>query len=297
VKLYLGFDIGGTSIKSILIDQVRTILYQGSLPTHDSDNPLQTLKTLSNETKIHVAKAKGQLAGVGIGCTGPIDIETGVIHNPYTLPGYEGINIRTLMEAEFGVPVMVDNDSNTAHVGESSKVNPSILNSIMITFGTGIGVSIRLGGKLFRLPGPFHPEIGHISVGVDGPDSCYCNKSRCFEHVMSGTAINRYAMDTYGLTPEEVLQNPNSKEYQVFVERMVTATTEAIITLSILFRPEVVFIGGGMHEFITRFVMDPVQKRLDTLLPVYGKTTLKETQMGPIVGCYGAAILASDLNG
>lgn len=296
MNLYLGFDIGGTSIKSILIDQERTIIYQGSIPTLGTEDPLHTLSILTTKAKTQIAATKGQLAGVGIGCTGPVDIETGVIHNPYTLPGYEGLNIRTLMETEFGVPVTIDNDSNAAHIGEASSMKSKVLNSIMITFGTGIGVSIRLGGKLFRIPGPFHPEIGHISVGVDSPSSCYCNKSRCFEHVMSGTAINRYAMDTYGFTPEEILQNPDSKEYQTFVERMVSATTEAIITLSILFRPEVVFIGGGMHEFIRCYVMAPVQERLDTLLPVYGKTILKETQMGPIVGCYGAAILASDQN-
>jgi predicted NBD/HSP70 family sugar kinase len=114
---------------------------------------------------------------------------------------------------------------------------------------------------------------------------------------MSGTAINRYAMKTYALTPEEVLNNPNSKSYRAFVERMVSATTEAIITLSILFRPEVVFIGGGMHEFISHYVMAPVQDRLDSLLPVYGKTLLKEAHMGPYVGCYGAAIQASDQDG
>lgn len=184
----------------------------------------------------------------------------------------------------------VDNDANTAHVGEVSRLAPAVSNSIMITFGTGIGVSIRMGGKLFRLPGAFHPEIGHISVGVDSPSSCYCGKSRCFENIMSGTAINLYAMDTYGLTPEEVLQNPDSNEYQAFVERMVSAMTDAIISLSILFRPEIIFIGGGMQEFIKNYVMTPVQDRLDSLLPVYGKTVLKETLMGPLVGCYGAAI-------
>jgi glucokinase len=196
------------------------------------------------------------------------------------------------MEKEFCVPVTVDNDANTAHVGEASRLTPTISNSIMITFGTGIGVSIRIAGKLFRLPGVFHPEVGHISVGVDSPSSCYCGKSRCFENIMSGTAINNYAMETYGLTPEEVLQNPENKESQAFVGRMVSATTEAIITLSILFCPEVIFIGGGMQEFIRRYVMAPVQDRLDSLLPVYGKTTLKETLMGPLGGCYGAAIQA-----
>lgn len=292
MKQYLGFDIGGTSIKCILIDQKRTILYQDSIPTQEMEDPLHTLSVLTSRAKTQIATAKEQLCGVGIGCTGPIDNETGVIHNPFTLPGYEGINIRTLMEKEFCVPVTIDNDANTAHVGEASRLTPAILNTIMITFGTGIGVSIRLGGELFRLPSAFHPEIGHISVGVDSLTSCYCGKSRCFEHVMSGTAINRYAMETYARTPEEVLQNPESKDSQAFVGRMISATTEAIITLSILFRPEIVFIGGGMQEFIRRYVMAPVQDRLDSLLPVYGKTTLQETLMGPLGGCYGAAIQA-----
>lgn len=293
MSLYVGYDIGGTSIKTAIINQKRAILYQSSVPTYGSESPLHTIKTLIKKTKTLMGESKEHLSGVGIGCTGPVDRETGLIYNPYTLPGYETINIKTMMEAEFAVPVTMENDANTAHVGEATMMSPTVLNSLMITFGTGIGVSVRLEGKLFRLPGPFHPEIGHISIGVDSPDSCYCNKSRCFEHVMSGTGINRYAMDTYGLKPEEVLENPDSEEYHAFMDRMVNATTDAITTLSILFNPEVVFIGGGMHTFICHYVMGPVQERLNTLLPVYGRTVLKDTQVGPIAGCYGSAILAA----
>ncbi|MDT4763187.1 ROK family protein [Sphaerochaeta sp. PS] len=297
MNLYVGYDIGGTSIKSAIIDQKRTILYQDSVATYGLHDPLHTIKALMEQTKTFIAERKGSLTAIGIGCTGPVNRKTGAIHNPYTLPGYEGVNIKTMMETEFEVPVICENDANAAHVGEASMMDPAVPNSIMITFGTGIGVSVRLGGKLFRLPGPFHPEIGHISVGVGSPDLCYCNKSHCFEHVMSGSGINRYAMDTYGQSPEEVLKNPDSEQYRKFLARMVDATTEAIITLSILFNPEVVFIGGGMHLFICRYVMGPVQERLDTLLPVYGKTVLKDSQIGPLAGCYGAAMLATGQSG
>ncbi|MGE0074469.1 MAG: ROK family protein [Sphaerochaetaceae bacterium] len=292
MNLYVGFDIGGTSIKHLVVDQDLHILESNSFPTQSQLGAAGTIKTMVDVVHSYANAYRGTVKAVGVGCTGPVNIETGEIQNPYTLPGFEGHSLSASMEPELGVPVVVENDANTAHVGEVAFSKRQIDNSMMITFGTGVGVSVRLGGSLFRIPGAIHPEIGHISVGVDSDESCYCNKTRCFEHVMSGTAINRYAYETFGRSPEAVLQDSESDEAQAFINRLVTASTDAIVTLSVIFQPEIVFISGGMHGFYCRHVMEPVQERLDRLMPMYGKTTLVEAQMGPDAGCYGAAVIA-----
>ena len=59
------------------------------------------------------------LAGIGIGCTGPVDPRTGVVNNPYTLPGWEGGNLIEALSAELDdLPVWLENDADTAAVGE-----------------------------------------------------------------------------------------------------------------------------------------------------------------------------------
>ncbi len=52
---------------------------------------------------------------------------------------------------------------------------------------------------------------------------------------------------------------------------MVTATTDAISSLAMIFASEVVILGGGMHQFIGKYMLPHVQQRLNAMLPVYGK--------------------------
>ena len=293
MRVYVGLDIGGTSVKVLGLNEKTQICFESAFATNSERGIEAFVKTCSDTITKHIKACNATLAGIGIGCTGPVDYHSGVIENPYTLPGLEGHSISGLLSKTCKVPVQVDNDANTAHIGEVFQHAPAPENTLMITFGTGVGVSVRMEGKLFRIPGGIHPEIGHITTSVFAEDCCYCGRYNCMEHILSGTGINKHALMRKGCTAEELIENEDS----LFAEELETALCDSVSTLATLFHPTCVYIGGGMQQFFESYLMKPVQKRLNAFLPVYGRTRLEPCIAGSRAGSLGAALMAYGMKG
>lgn len=290
--LFAGIDVGGTNIKYVFTDNKGVILESEKYPTESKVGFIHGINKMARTLNLMEKKLGGKLEAVGIGCTGPVDNLSGVIENPYTLPGWEGRSMTDALYSRIKIPVFIDNDSNTAHIGELAAWDSMPSQSIMMTFGTGVGCSIRLGGELFRLPNGIHPEIGHISVGVDSRYVCYCGKSRCLENSLSGTAINRDALDLFGVSPELALSNQDTDIKKKFQERLSISLAEAVIELTVTFQPEVVIIGGGMQSFFEKYIIEKSQKRISHLFKMYGGTIIVPARQGTEAGTLGAALLA-----
>lgn len=289
MNVTIGLDIGGTSVKIAALDDHCRLHHESAFPT-DSIQGIEQFLTKTRQAIDSVLDAYGAgLAAIGVGCTGPIDYRTGIIENPYTLPGLEGHSISDLLHATYGVPVAVDNDANAAHLGEIFLRPQSPSDTMMLTFGTGVGVSVRMDNALFRIPGGIHPEMGHIGTSVYAPDACYCKKKNCMEHILSGTGINRRALQQGWNTPEALAKDPAGQQ---FLQELETALFDSINTLATIFHPRTVYIGGGMQRFFETYLIRPVQQSLDELLPIYGKTTLTPCTAGQRAGSLGAALLA-----
>lgn len=288
MNAYVGLDIGGTSVKVLGLDEKQEICFESSFATNSQQGIDVFLKACKDVITKQTNTNAMTLAGIGIGCTGPIDYRNGMIDNPYTLPGLEGHSISNLLSKECKVPVLVDNDANTAHVGEVFQQPHAPKDTLMIAFGTGVGVSVRLDGELFRIPGGIHPEIGHIATSIQAEDCCYCGRNNCMEHILSGTGINKHALVRYGSKAEEAMETSDG----LFAKELEKALFDSISTLAILFHPTCVYIGGGMQRFFETYLLKPVQQRLDALLPVYGRTSLEPCLAGTRAGSLGAALMA-----
>lgn len=257
MNFYCGVDIGGTGVKLALINEEERILQTDSFSTSSGLGPDFFVDTLSKAIVRLTKESKDscQLTAIGIGCTGPIDTDSGLILNPYTLPGLEGMNILDEIKSRLQLPAYLENDANTAHLGEIALYDKGIVskNTALMTFGTGVGCSIRIDKKIFRTIGGIHPEIGHTSAGVNSDVICYCGKNNCMENVLSGTAINRDAQRLFNQTPEKVLDNPdNTEEKKTFRENLIAALTNSITTIVGIFNSEQVFIAGGMKNLFAK---------------------------------------------
>lgn len=292
MKVFGGIDIGGTSIKCAMCDSSGSILNTTSFSTESNttDFNIAMQKIAEWFLKLQVSN-RFELEGIGVGCTGPVNRNTGVIENPYTLQGWENYSLIQSLENLTSVPVIVENDGNAALYGELCKHKPNIVNAIMLTFGTGIGLSIFLGSKFYRLPDDFHPEAGHLAVGVDSPFTCYCGKKKCFENILSGNAINRDAKYFFNKLPEDILKNPESEEANFFTSRLADALEEIIVNLAIFFHPEIVIIGGGIQEILMNSVVDIVQDRIEHLKKMYGGVKIEPALLGEKAGVIGSAFL------
>ena len=188
----IGVDIGGTTTSVGVVGESGRIEGQLVFPTEPEAGFPEAMEKIARTIDALLESAgcrREELVGVGIGCAGPVTPVTGTIHNPFTLPGWEGANPVRVLEERFGVPAHLENDADAAVLGEAFAGSArSLREVVMLTFGTGVGGGALVGGRVYRGVNGEHPEIGHIIVDPEGPE-CYCGVRGCLESVASGTAL------------------------------------------------------------------------------------------------------------
>ncbi len=295
MNCYCGIDIGGTGVKLALMGESRTVLQTGGFSTGSVQGLDEFLSVLCASIAGLRAKVPGAvILAAGIGCTGPVNIETGVVENPFTLPELNGVCLTDPVRDALGIPVFLENDANTAHLGEAAALgNEDSGDTALITLGTGVGCSIRMGYRLFSVPGGVHPEIGHTSCGVDSDIRCYCGKLNCMENILSGTAVNRDAERFFDCSPEEVFENPCTPEKAQYCENIIQGLFNSVTTLSGIFNSRIVILAGGMTNFYRKYVVAECRRRISVLEPgISVVPQIITAKLGTDSGRIGAAVLA-----
>jgi glucokinase len=182
---YLGFDIGGTKSAVVLAEDDGsgnlTFLARKEIPT---TAPCETMDILFDEAK----KICQKPTAVGISCGGPLDEQSGLIMSPPNLPGWDDIPIVEWSKAHFDVPTALRNDANASALAEwRYGAGRGTQNMIFLTFGTGLGAGLILGGKLYAGTSGFAGEVGHVRLEDDGPVGY--RKAGSFEGFCSGGGL------------------------------------------------------------------------------------------------------------
>jgi len=190
----IGVDLGGTHVRIVALDRSERIFAQRKILTAPNRGADQTIDAILTEIRAIIAEeGTTDLQAVGIGVTGPVDVTTGIVSNPYTLSGWPPTDLRNPFAESLGVPVVIDNDANVAAVGEWWRgAGAGSARMTMVTIGTGIGVATLIGGVVQRASNGRHGEAGHMVLDPRGPD-CYCGAKGCWEVLGSGTSLQKWA--------------------------------------------------------------------------------------------------------
>ncbi|HEV2176998.1 MAG TPA: ROK family protein [Terriglobia bacterium] len=191
--VYVGIDLGGTSIKALAVDARHRILAEEKLPTRASLRPDRVIGDIAGLV-IQAVNAAGRtrhnLRGVGIGAPGAIDPKRGVVHEAPNL-GWKEVPLGRDLKKLLRVPVMVDNDVNVGVMGEHALgAGGKTQEMVGIWVGTGIGGGIISRGKLYEGSHGGAGEVGHTVLVVDGP-VCSCGRRGHAEALASRTAMER----------------------------------------------------------------------------------------------------------
>ena len=235
-KVYGALEAGGTKMVCALGDAGGRILEQRSIPT-----------TTPEETMPRIIEyfADKEIAALGIGCFGPIDVhrdspDWGMILDTPKLPWRHFNIVRALSDA-LQVPAGLDTDVNGSLLGEVTYGSAKGLKDVVyITIGTGIGAGIMTGGQL--LHGTLHPEAGHMHMRILDDDTyqgkCPYHRT-CFEGMASGPAI----AERWGAPGRELTDRPEVWETEAGY------IAQAISSLAMILSPERFILGGGvMHQ-------------------------------------------------
>ena len=113
--LAIGVDIGGTDTKLGLVDSHGAIRQFQHFPSNTVGDPPPFLREMVERIGQLRDLGRDQVCGVGLSVHGYVDAERrGPIVAPNT-PGLCGLDLRSMLEDAFGLPVVVNADL-TAHV-------------------------------------------------------------------------------------------------------------------------------------------------------------------------------------
>ena len=191
----IGVDIGGTKCAvtiGLLKGEDILILDKEGFPTTDVNSTIQGIKDTIRTVLERNGIQKENIAAMGISCGGPLDSRKGVILSPPNLPGWDNIPIVKILSEEFGIKAAVHNDANACALAEwKFGAGKGTSNMVFMTFGTGLGAGLILGGKLYTGTNDNAGELGHMRLAEYGPVGY--GKAGSFEGFCSGGGIRQLA--------------------------------------------------------------------------------------------------------
>ena len=195
-KYYLGFDIGGTKCAAALGEAVGSdihIIDKSFFQTKKERGWQAVVAELcAAADALLAANGSPVLTRIGLSCGGPLDSVKGVVQCPPNLPDWDEVPIVDILKSHFGVETRLQNDANACAVAEwKFGAGRGLDNMIFLTFGTGMGAGLILGGRLYSGSCDLAGEVGHMRLTDDGPEGY--GKHGSFEGYCSGGGIARLA--------------------------------------------------------------------------------------------------------
>ena len=228
----LGIDIGGTSISGGKVEDGRIVGQSkaGTRASEGGDVSLGVLKSVVAEL------VDGQTRAIGVGVPSVVDRKTGIVYNVQNIAGWDEVDIRGILEREFGLPVFVDNDANCFAFGEKIfGKGREFSNFVGVTLGTGVGSGIISAGRLLPDANCGSGEFGEVRIGgVKFDDWC---GSHFFpdETGMSGAELSVLA------------RKGDAKALKAF-EEYGRRLSELIKLIVLVLDPEAVIFGGSIAK-------------------------------------------------
>lgn len=193
----IGVDLGGTNLRIAAVDQQGILLDKITLDTKVTLGRDHVVKDMCQAIQALAAKLRsaGSLLGIGIGVPGIIDMATGMVRESPNLPDWADYPARTEIEKCLGTLVILENDANSAALGEKWLGAARDFDDMgMLTLGTGVGGGLVLGGRIWHGMSGMANEFGHITVEPAGT-RCGCGNRGCLEAYASATAVVRMAKE------------------------------------------------------------------------------------------------------
>lgn len=294
-KMIMGVDIGGTKIAAALVSSGRLM------------SPVYSVKTPEGEKILNVVgkfyekfSKKYMITGIGISTAGMVSDDGRIVGSTGNIPGWQGTRVKEILQKKYRLPVIVENDANSAayaeyQIGSAKGANPLL----MITLGTGVGGGVVVGGRLVRGSHFAGGEIGHIKLSYTKQRLCTCGRYDCLEAYASGNGllalIRHYFPNKHKkMTTRDLFKLVKRKN--IFAIRALEDwhfyIALGICNLYQVIDPKKIVLSGGLSDEVDIKYLTGKTKEL--LLPALGKSIqIEKSTLGNDAGLLGAALLAS----
>ncbi|WP_286028124.1 ROK family protein [Ligilactobacillus agilis] len=297
VKNYVAVDLGGTTIKFAIIDELGKIIKKWHIKTDVSDNGknipqdiVDTIKAEANDVEV---------SGVGIGVPGPISADGRSVVRAVNL-GWGLTPLSDFIQKQLQVPVLLVNDANAAALGEMWQgAAQGKKNIVFVTLGTGVGGGIILNKRIINGVHSSGGEIGHIPVESDEHRVCGCGNINCLETFSSANGMVKTMQKILADNGEErgdfttvdIFEwlKKGDELAQQALDITVDKLGRAIASIMNTVDAEEVVIGGGLSAAGAPLLL-PLKDVIDKhIFPeIRGNYHLKQATLGNDAGAFGA---------
>ena len=319
---FVGVDLGGTNVKIGVVDDRGRTLSWLTEPTESEKGPESGAQRMGEAVLRAIADAglsPSDVARVGLGSPGTMDVPAGMLIRPHNLPGWFNFPIRDRVSHYCGLGVTFTNDANAAAHGEFWIGAGSAMHSmVMLTLGTGIGCGIIIGDFSIEGENSHGAECGHIIIdiakdarmcgcGQRGHLEAYCSAPHVVNRIELALASGRESSlsprmaDGEELTPELLAEE--AAKGDALAREIIFDTARYLgigaVTLLHTIDPSGIVLGGGMtfgrdqselgREFMEEFRAE-VRRRA---FPVIAERVMIDyASLGGDAGYIGAAGIA-----
>jgi len=279
--LTIGIDIGGTKISAGVVDSSGNLIDSSkcSTPAEGGKELISSVVNLVKELN-----KKHEIKGIGISIAALISSDYGTIVGAPNIANLSKLNFANEIKEEFKLPIIIENDANSAMWAEFKFGSAKGLNPVMFfIIGTGVGGGLVIDGKLFKGANGIGAEFGHMCVVPNGL-LCGCGAKGCIEQYASGGALIRYANEALLANPdksEELLGFGEGKLSGTALTKAAKAGNElalaafskqadwlglACASYSLIIDPQAIIIGGGVVDAGELFLA-PVRAAMRKYMP------------------------------
>lgn len=314
-KFWVGFDLGGTKMLTIAYDKDWNVLGRRRRKTRGgregSDKGTvrigSTIDRLLDENDLD----RKRMAGIGIGCPGPIDLEKGKILTTPNL-GWDDVQVGDYLQKKFDCPVVVLNDVDAGVYGEyqfgAAKGSRC---AVGIFPGTGVGGGCVYEGKILQGAGVSCMEVGHTRIsssgrgsGIEMSGTLEAESSRLTIAAEAAKAAQRgdapFLKKETGTDLADIRSGAlaESIKHDKAVRRLVEQAAESIgigvVNIVHVLCPDTIVLGGGLIEAMEDLIVGTVSKTAKSqVMSVYkDRFQVVAAKLGDDAGVQGAAAWA-----
>lgn len=307
----LGIDLGGTNIQCGVVAEGKVTHRDGTKTKADegSEAVIKRIAKLCDDVLDKASLKRKDIAALGIGAPGAIDIKKGVVLNAPNL-NWKDFPLSKVLTKEMGMPVVVDNDVNVGAWGEHQAGAGKGFDDLFAVFvGTGVGGGLVLNNQIYHGSNHTAGEIGHTLLRADAGLG-----RRSVEDLASRTNIVNLLVQLIegghkSIIPELVggdLSRIRSKILAKAVkdkdpltlevaQRAATYIGMAIANTVTLLSLPCVVVGGGATEAMGKTWMNWVREAFDDYVfpPELKSCKIVASELQDDAGLLGAGLLAA----
>lgn len=249
--MIIGIDLGGTNVRAAIENNGEILNFR-----KEPFNTKLSLEETVNQLKQFIRPLVTEgVTGIGIGVPSVVDVEKGIVFNVTNIPAWKRVPLKEILEAEFKLPVQVNNDVNCFVLGEHQFGNlRGMKNVVGVSIGTGLGSGIIINNALFEGVNCGAGEIGLLP---------YLDKN--IEYYASGNLFKA----KFNTTAEQANKSAVLGDVQAIEQwkEFGKHVGEAIKCAAYAYDPEAIVLGGSLSKAFHLFKDSMHQSMLDFEFP------------------------------